>query len=531
MFDVGRSMLTVRRRRIRCSLVFFTIKLTFFGQQRKLHETAPIRNGEPGTQNLSKVYAMTDKDKIHILVVDDEEMIRFAFEEFIKDEGYAALLAGDAEAALKQIKSHCPAIVFLDYRLPDRDGLDLLAEIRKIDPDTAVVLMTAFGAMDVAIKAMQLGAYEYLTKPLDLEKVQTLIQRIFAGKNISAVPPAEEDERQPDAAIDQIIGKGPAMQEVFKMIGLLTTQEVTVLITGESGVGKELVARAIHDNSPRRNNPFVAVNCGAMPENLIEAEMFGYEQGAFTGAENRKPGKFEMAAGGTIFLDEIGELQLGLQVKLLRVLQERSFERVGGTQPVQTDARIIAATNKDLPEAVRQGRFRKDLFYRIYLINIHLPPLRERREDIPLLVDHFIRKINLDMQREVKCVTENALKSLVEYPWPGNVRELENQIHRAMVVSRENILAEHLFEIEPHRATEEDGSANGRLKQAACEYFADLARTSDSSGSIFEKVVAAAEAAVIREALDRTGGNQLRAAQLLGMHRSTLRKKLKNYGI
>ena len=278
-----------------------------------------------------------------ILVVDDEDMIRFAFEEFLKDEGYIPLLAQDAETAVRQIKAHSPEIVFLDFRLPGKNGLDLLKEIREIDTKTAVVFMTAFGAMDVAIKAMQSGAYEYLTKPLDLDKIRILIKRILEAKRSLDALASDEDSQIPERSADKIVGKGPAMQEIFKMIGLLTTQDVTVLITGESGVGKELVARAIHENSLRREKPFVAINCGAMPENLLEAEIFGYEKGAFTGAETRKLGKFEVAGGGTIFLDEIGELQLALQVKLLRVLQERAFERVGGNASIQTRARIVAA--------------------------------------------------------------------------------------------------------------------------------------------------------------------------------------------
>jgi nitrogen regulation protein NR(I) len=478
-----------------------------------------------------QVIDMEEKDKIQILVVDDEDMIRFAFEEFLKDEGYVPLLAGEADAALKLIKRHNPEIVFLDYRLPDRDGLELLEEIREIYPKIAVVLMTAFGAMDVAIKAMQLGAYEYLTKPLDLEKIQILIKRIIEGKKPIAAPAAEEGKTLPEVSTDQIIGKGPAMQEVFKMIGLLTTQEVTVLITGESGVGKELVASAIHENSSRRKNTFVAVNCGAMPENLLEAEMFGYEQGAFTGAESRKLGKFEVASAGTIFLDEIGELQLPLQVKLLRVLQERTFERIGGNNPIHTDARIIAATNKDLYKEVLLGRFRKDLFYRIHLINIHLPPLRERREDIPLLIEHFIRKINSELEREVKGITDNAIKGLIEYSWPGNVRELENQIKRAMVISRENILSEYLFEIDSAKIPVFDESSGDRLQRATREHLAEVLVTAEPSQSIFEKVIRSVEKTLIQEALSRTEGNQVQAAQLLGMHRSTLRKKRKNYGI
>lgn len=474
---------------------------------------------------------MTGNDKIHILVVDDEDMIRFAFEEFLKDEGYVPLLAGEAGAALKQIRSHSPEIVFLDYRLPDGDGLGVLEAIRKIDPQIAVVFMTAFGAMDVVIKAMQLGAYEYLTKPLDLEKIRILIKRILEGKNSLAATATQEMKSHSEVSVDRIVGRGPAMQEVFKMIGLLSNREVTVLITGESGVGKELVARAIHENSARRKNAFVAVNCGAMPENLLEAEMFGYEQGAFTGAESRKPGKFEVANGGTIFLDEIGELQLPLQVKLLRVLQERTYERIGGNTPLHTDAVILTATNKDLYEEVLRGRFRKDLFYRIHLINIHLPPLRERPEDIPLLVDHLIRKINLEMGREVKCVTEDAMNRLIKYPWPGNVRELENQLKRAMVISREEILAEYLFELDSAQMPVFEGSSKDRLERAAKEHLSEVLRASDSAQSIFENVVHTVEKILIQEALQRTEGNQVQASELLGMHRSTLRKKRKDYGI
>jgi len=368
-----------------------------------------------------------DADRAKILVIDDEQMIRFAFEQFLKDEGHQPLLARDAKAALDQIGRHKPEIVFLDYRLPGTDGLELLAMIREIDPGLAVVFMTAFGAMDVAIKAMQTGAYEYLTKPLDLDKIRVLIGRILEGrKSIEAfdTDPPEDKARLPT---DTIVGKSPAMQHVFKLIGLLTTQDVTVLITGESGVGKELAARAIHDNSPRRNSAFVAINCGALPENLLEAEMFGYEKGAFTGAETQKQGKFEVAQGGTIFLDEIGELQPLLQVKLLRVLQEKTFERVGGNDSISTNARVLASTNKVLQEEVGLARFRADLFYRLHLVQIQLPPLRERREDIAPLVDHFILKANAEIGRQVRGVTAEALSQLEAYSWPGNVRELENE--------------------------------------------------------------------------------------------------------
>jgi nitrogen regulation protein NR(I) len=464
-----------------------------------------------------------------ILVVDDEEMIRFAFEQFLNDEGYTPLLARDGEAGLELMRTQRPEIIFLDYRLPEKDGLDLLEEITGIDPKTPVVFMTAFGAMDVAIKAMQLGAYEYLSKPLDLEKIRVVIERILEEKKSFKDIEPDHQRRAAEIPPFKMVGKGPAMQEVFKMIGLLTTQDVTVLITGESGVGKELVARAIHENSPRGSEPFVAVNCGAMPETLLEAEMFGYEKGAFTGAEAQKQGRFEVAGGGTIFLDEIGELQLPLQVKLLRVLQERTFERVGGNVPIRTHARVMAATNKDLNEEVLLGRFRKDLFYRLHLIQVHLPPLRERREDIPLLVDHFIQLANIEMGRKVRGITDSALQRLQTYYWPGNARELENQIKRAMVLSREDVLSEHLFELDLDRPQEFDEDQADRLAAVTRKYLTRVLLEPDPAKSVFEQIVAVVEEALIREALERTGGNQAQAAQLLGMHRSTLRKKKKDY--
>jgi transcriptional regulator with GAF, ATPase, and Fis domain len=306
-------------------------------------------------------------------------------------------------------------------------------------------------------------------------------------------------------------------------------QDVTVLITGESGVGKELVARAIHDNSPRAGNAFVAVNCGAMPETLLEAEMFGHEKGAFTGADSQKPGRFEVANGGTIFLDEIGELYLPLQVKLLRVLQEKSFERVGGHRPVRTDARVIAATNKDLKEEVGAGRFRKDLFYRLHLVQIHLPPLRERKEDIPILVRHFVHKANLEMGRQVKGVTEEAMKRLESYPWPGNVRELEHQIKRAMVLSREDVLSEHHFDLGHEESLEAEGPGAGRLSDAVRKFFLGAIQLPDPERAIYNDAVEVLERTLIEESLARTQGNQLQAALLLGMNRSTLRKKIKQY--
>jgi nitrogen regulation protein NR(I) len=464
-----------------------------------------------------------------ILVVDDEKSIRFAFEQFLHDEGYTPLLAADGKTALEQLRAQKPEIVFLDYRLPGGDGLDILSEIMKTDASVAVVFMTAFGEMDVAIQAMQRGAYEYLTKPLDLDRIRILIHRILDGRQSLHDMTSGADRAQPPLALHQMVGRGQAMQEVFKMIGLLTTQDVTVLITGESGVGKELVAQAIHNNSPRRHNPFVAVNCGAMPANLIEAELFGYEKGAFTGADAQKPGKFEAAAGGTIFLDEIGDLQTFLQVKLLRVLQEKAFERLGGNKSIQTDVRIIAATNKDLQEELAMGNFRKDLFYRLHLIHIHLPPLRERREDIPPLVEHFIQKANQELNRTVRGVTEGAMKHIKSYAWPGNVRELENQIKRAMVLSREEVLPEYLFEVDSPVAHLLNQGIEERLLRMVRHYLSELLLTQDAPESPYDKIMGLIEKSLIEETLQRCDGNQMQAARILGMHRSTLRKKISDY--
>jgi len=460
-----------------------------------------------------------------ILVVDDEQMIRLAFAEFLKDLGHTALLAEDGDCALAQLQAHHPDIVFLDYRMPGADGLEILAKIRTMAPEAAVIFMTAFGAMDVAIKAMQLGAHEYLTKPLDLDKIKEIIARILAGRKSMASLSA--NRMLPEISLDQMVGRSPAMQEIFKMIGLLSTQEVTVLITGESGVGKELVARAIHDNSPRRKQPFMAVNCGAIPENLLESELFGHEQGAFTGASGRRIGRFEAAGRGTLFLDEIGELQLPLQVKLLRVLQERTFERVGGIEPMRAEARIIAATNKDLHREMTAGRFRKDLFYRLSLAHLDVPALRQRLEDIPALVDYFIGKGNREQHRQVFGVTDAVLSQFQQYPWPGNVRELENQIKRAMIMSREGILTPELFELD-NPCPPDDPTTATSLVHLTRRLFDELSKQNTET-PILEHILGLVEKTVIAEALHKCHGNQVHAAQMLAIHRSTLRNKIKDY--
>jgi len=466
-----------------------------------------------------------------ILVIDDEQMIRLAFAEFLADDGHTPFLAEDAASGLRMAQEVSPDMIFLDYRLPDRDGLSVLAEISVMVPGVAVVFMTAFGAMDVVIKAMQAGAYEYLTKPLALEQVRGLIAEVVASRCHHR---DSEGESAPTALAPpgQMVGSSPAMQEIYKKIGILTVREVTVLITGESGVGKELVARAIHQNSPRRELPFVAVNCGALPEALLESELFGHERGAFTGADARKMGKFEAAGNGTIFLDEIGELPTPMQVKLLRVLQGESFYRVGGNEPIMAQARVLAATNRDLVCEIAEGRFRQDLYYRLNLVHIHIPPLRERPDDIRELVAHFMAKVNRELGRQVRGVSPAAMERIMSYAWPGNVRELENQLKQAVILAREDMLEESAFSFQSvYSAALPDGDSKMALRDAVRAFFAAMSRDGVSRGDVMPQTVSLVEEVLLREALALHEGNQVKAAQHLGLHRTTLRSKIKEYGI
>lgn len=463
-----------------------------------------------------------------ILIVDDEEMIRLAFAAFLADEGHEALLAASGGEAARLLAANPESleIAFIDYRLPDRDGLAVLENIKTASPETAAVIMTAHGRMDVAIRAMQTGAYEYLTKPLDLDQIRQLINRIIGSRTHSRRLAEQGTTAAPTAPADRMIGSSPAMQEIFKLIGILSMHDVTVLITGESGSGKELVAQAIHDHSLRKCEPFVAVNCGAVPEQLLESELFGHERGAFTGADRQKPGKFELAGRGTIFLDEIGELQPSLQVKLLRVLQEQAFFRVGGTAPVPGRARVIAATNRDLLADMRAGLFRKDLYYRLHLVHLLLPPLRERQEDIPLLIDHFLHKINGELGTSIVGIEEDAARRLLRHRWPGNVRELENTLRRAMVLTRDRILTTDLFELAAQPAPGVD-EGEEHLCQAITRF---LAAAGDGDKNIpLEKIVGMVEKTAIIEAMRRTGGNQVQMARMLGLHRSTLRTRMQTH--
>ncbi|HEX9657410.1 MAG TPA: sigma-54 dependent transcriptional regulator [Bacteroidota bacterium] len=393
------------------------------------------------------------QEKARILIVDDDEKILFAFHEVFKKEGYKSAVARDGAEALKKISADRPDVVFMDITMPKLDGLEALKQIQQQHKQIPVIIITGFGTMQTAISAIQLGAFEYLTKPLEVTKIREVTQRALASTRSAESPSPNAERASFDADMVhryKLVGNGAAMQEIYKIIGSISTtpNHTSVMILGESGTGKELVARAIHANSPNNHDPFIAVNCTVLPETLLESELFGHEKGAFTGAIDRRFGKFEIARGGTIFLDEVGNLSPTLQQKLLRVLQEREFERVGGNDPIQVDARFIAATNRDIESEVRNGNFREDLFYRMNVVTIHLPPLHERKEDIPLLAGYFLSKYDDQLKKSVKGYSDVAMELLQTYDYPGNVRELENLVERAVMLTKgEVILPETLREM------------------------------------------------------------------------------------
>jgi DNA-binding NtrC family response regulator len=452
-----------------------------------------------------------------VLVVDDEEGVR-ASVRAILEETCDVLEAGNGAQALEVLKKHEVDLVMLDQRMPGEAGIDVLPRIKAADPSTVVVIATAVCELRTAVEALKRGAYDYLTKPFDVDDILMLAQRALDKRALerevlylrSALAGGAPD---PGAgSFERMVGRHPEMARIYQLITQIASTPTTVLITGESGTGKELVARAIHARSERRGQPFVAVNVAAIPEALVESELFGHEKGAFTGAHAKKLGRFELAHGGTVFLDEIGTLRLDLQAKLLRVLQEREIERLGGVRPVPVDVRILAATNVNLRSAVRERTFREDLYYRLNVVPIHVPPLRERREDIPALVEHFVRKIARECNRDVRGVSAGALEVLTRYDWPGNVRELENVLHRAVVLARSPVI--HLQDVPLDVAMPETGSRLGE----------------DTSPPLREAMEQFERQYILR-VLEGTGWNVSRAARRLGVHRNTVLTKLSGWGI
>jgi two-component system, NtrC family, response regulator AtoC len=448
-----------------------------------------------------------------VLVVDDEENIRIVLTTLLKKHGYEVQVADGGEAALSLVDTFDPDVILTDVRMPKMGGLDLLATLKAKQHPATVIVMSAYGNVDLAIEAMKAGAYDYVGKPFKPDEVILALRKAEERETLSRENRALKEQIRQESQFESILAKSAPMVEVFRTISKIADYKTTVLIAGESGVGKELVAKAIHARSTRKNAPFVAINCGAIPENLLESELFGHRKGAFTDATTDRRGLFEEATDGTLFLDEIGELPLNLQVKLLRVLQEETIRRLGDTKDVKVDVRIIAATNRDLAAEVKAGRFREDLYYRINVLPITLPPLRTRREDINLLIDHFIARNNGRLGLSIRGVGNEARKLLLEYAWPGNVRELENTIERAMVLSDHDVL--------------ETSDLPDRIRDALDPVQVQLA-----SGELsIKKTAAAIEEILIRRALQKTKGNRTRAAEVLEISHRALLYKIKDYKI
>ena len=443
-----------------------------------------------------------------ILVVDDERNTREGLQRALQDR-YAVLLAEDAQKALQELESTTVDVLLTDLKMPGIDGMGLLRRALALPHPPICIVMTAYGSIENAVQAMQAGAYHYVTKPVNLDELDLVIQRALKSRRIEAENINLRAQIDHKFGLENIIGESPAMQQVFETLQQVAPTRTTVLITGETGTGKELIAKALHNLSPRKNGPFIAVHAAALPSTLLESELFGHEKGAFTGAIERRIGRFELADGGTLFLDEVGELEPLMQVKLLRVLEERAFERVGGAKTLQVDVRLVAATNRNLKKLVNEGKFRDDLFYRLSVVAVDLPPLRERREDIPLLVKTFLDEFSRENGKQVREVTPEALNVLLAYDWPGNVRELRNAIEQMVVLAR------------AERLTVRDVPPQVRGG-------ADLTKISVvRTGMTVEE----AERQLIVQALKETDGNRTQAARKIGISRRTLHRKLKQYGL
>ena len=446
-----------------------------------------------------------------ILVVDDEELIRWSLSEHLRGLGYTVHEAEDGQDCLDKVADNIPDLVLTDLKMPRMDGMEALRRIRERDVDVPVIVLTAHGAVDSAVEATRLGAKAYLSKPFDLREVAMAIEKVLEQHRLATEVRYLREERS--ASYGRLLGTAPAMQRLFDTLRRLEDVDApTVLINGESGTGKDLIAHAIHEKGPRGSGPMMEVDCASLPENLIESELFGHERGAFTDARTMKRGLFEVARGGTIFLDEIGEMSMPMQAKLLRALENRQFKRVGGTSNMRLDAGIIAATNRNLAEEVRASRFREDLYFRLNVIHFNVPSLRERREDLPQLVDHFIQKFNKDFRREVRGVSEEAMARLTDYHWPGNVRELRNVIERIVILEARDIIQAHHLPAEIRFGRGSAGGASFVLPEDGVD-------------------LEAVERSFIEQAMARTGGNQSAAARLLSISRYALRYRLEKFGL
>ena len=450
---------------------------------------------------------MTSRSRI--LVIDDELNIREALVTLLEKQQYRVRGSGTAEEALEELEATTADLILTDLKMPGMGGMEFLRQLKQRWPEIEVLVMTAFGSIETAVEAMRCGAYDYLTKPIDRERLAVVVEKALERRALACENKQLKDRLETRTRFDQMVGESEPMQRMYSLVEMVADSDVTVLLTGESGTGKELVARAIHHKSHRANGPFVSLNCGALPENLFESELFGYEKGAFTGATTNKMGRFELADGGTLLLDEVGELSLKSQVDFLRVLETKEFRRLGGTKIVEVDTRIVAATNRNLEAAVKEGAFREDLYYRLNVVPIHLPPLRERGEDIPLLVDRFMKEFSAQHRREPKEISRPAMRLLRLYAWPGNIRQLRNLIERLVVTVKDAV-------IKPEHLPEEVQASR------------DDARTMVVSlGSPLKEI----EREAIRRTLVEVTNHREKAAELLGISLRALQYKIKEYGI
>jgi two-component system nitrogen regulation response regulator GlnG len=473
-----------------------------------------------------------------LLVVDDEVNVLYSFQSSLQSDEIKVITAATARQGIEMVETRQPDAVILDVRLPDMSGLEAFNQIRVTHPRLPVIVVTAFAATETAIEAMRNGAFEYLLKPVDLRQLRSVVQKALEVSRLNRIPAVLDADEATDVPADRIVGQSPAMQQVYKTIGRVASQDVTVLVQGESGTGKELIARAIYHYGRRSQQPFLAINCAAIPESLLESELFGHERGAFTGAERRRVGKFEQAHGGTILLDEIADMSPATQAKVLRLLQEQCFERIGSNETIRTDVRVIAASNQNLESLVSQGRFRRDLFYRLSVLTIQLPPLRERLEDLPLLLNHFIKVLQRQIGCRVRMVTPEVHALLAAYPWPGNVRELQSVVKFAMVHAKGEILTEdslpefvHSREPSPLPPPSSPGA-----KVAATLPDVNVVQLVQSllrqgRGEVYRRVHAEVDRILFDEVLRHLRGNQQVAADVLGISRTTLRAKLRALGL
>lgn len=448
-----------------------------------------------------------------ILIIDDDEGMRFFLTEAMSKDGYRHAVASSGQEAVKRLENERFDLAILDYNMPGMDGIETFLKLKEISPEIVGILITAYGNKDIAVEAINRGMFDYFSKPFDIAEIRVVIRRAVERSRLLKEVKTLRDSLEKQSP--RLLGTGKAIKDVLERIDKIAGSDVSVLILGESGTGKELVAQALHDQSERKYGPFVKVNCTAVPQDLLEAEFFGFEKGAFTGAVKRKIGKFEQAHEGTLFLDEIGDMPLSTQAKILRIIQDSELERVGGDSPIKIDIRLITATNKDLKKAVQDGEFREDLFYRLNVVSVHLPPLRERKEDIPMLVDHFLRQYNKKFKKNIDSISAEGIDLLLNYPWPGNIRELENVIQRSIILAYENVLGKkELLDVYPPL-----GDDTGELP---------------SLGNLQDKVeaaVCAAENRMILEALHAENWRRQETADRLGISRKSLHNKMKKYGL